>query len=412
MEEEKNSQSLESGQEEDFAKLFEEQDQRLSGFENTQVLFGRLVSLQEGCYLIDIGLKFESRLPADLVPKELTLEPGMRVPVVRAGASGEGFGPNLSLRGGVRQLQWSKLDAYRRAEAVIDAQVFRPRVEGFFVGLFVEPEIPEDIARHLPTHFWQAFPYPAQMTLSEVDMGDPRPLRRWIGRKIQVKILELRSDGVAVVSRKKVALERREAQREESWNHHKIGGVVAARIKTIEPMGALLDIDGIEATLSQVEVSWYPNPDLTRHLRQGETIDVKILKKDEAKRRFLVSRRALLSHPADELQKSFKRGAVVEGVVSKILGNGGCFVRLAGFKREAFIPANEMVEDGAVKEGAPLKAIVIRIERESIRLVLSARKYEEKQMPEIMARYTKEIHTFNLGDILSSDDESSKSEES
>lgn len=411
MEEEKTNQQAEAA-EEDFAKLFEEQeDQQRLTKESGPVFFGRVICRQEDYYLLDIGQKLEGRVPVDSLPGGLELAPGARLPVLRAGSGGEGYGPKLSLRGAVRKLQWQKLQELQKTDAILDAQIFRPKVEGFFVGLQIEFE-PNEAMAGVPQQLWRAFPYPAEMPIGEVDLGDPRPLRRWAGRKVQVKMMEIKPNGDVLVSRRKLAQERRQAQRDVYWDRIKAGDVVAARVKVVEPLGALVDIEGLEGVLSQTEVSWFPKPDPQRHLRQGETIDVKIIKKDEAKRRLLVSRRALLPHPADEMQKEFKKGTKVEGVVSKVLGSGGCFVKLPNSKREAFIPPGELAKDTPLKEGSSVKAVMLRVDRDNIRLVLSPRKLEEMEMPEIMARYTQEARAFSLGELLSTDDEPGESEES
>ncbi|MBI4669536.1 MAG: S1 RNA-binding domain-containing protein [Elusimicrobia bacterium] len=399
---EENNEDLNSAPEsdgEDFAKLFEEQEQAYStGRKN--VIMGRVVSRQDDHFLMDIGLKGEGCLKAQDVPGGLAVEAGTVLPVVRLSGAGEGFGPLLSLKYAVRSLQLENIRRHHQDNLRLDAQIYRRRGDGFFIGLDIGPGEPQTLPPGLPPNLWKAFPYPAELPLAELDTDDPRPFHRWMGRKVQVKILEISGDGAVMVSRKKVVVEMKEALRQEALSSVKEGDILAAKVRDIAAGGVRLDISGVEAYLPQIEASWYPRADLSKRWRAGETIEVKILKKEKEKERFIVSRRALEANPADELEKNFSRGSIVEGMVSRVLANGGCFVRLPRFRREAYVPAGETVKDIPPKEGSALKAVVLKVDRENIRVILSPRRYEDRQMPEMVARYSKESQPFSLGQVL------------
>ncbi|MBI2069394.1 MAG: 30S ribosomal protein S1 [Elusimicrobia bacterium] len=391
--------------EEDFAKLFEATTETHVSAGSRDITVGRVVSKHEDYYLMDIGLKLEGRLKAGEVPQGLSLEPGALLPVVRSGAPQEGFGPLLSLKYAVRSLQVQRLRRYQQENQRLDAQIFRRRGDGFFVGLDVEPDASAGLPAGIPAKLWKLVPYPAEMPLAELDTDDPRPIHRWLGRRVQVKILDMRGDGLVLVSRKKVAIEMKEVLRRETLTSAKEGDTLTAKIREITPEGLRMDVSGVEAHLPQTEASWYPKADLRRRFRVGETLEVKVMKKDEQAERFLVSRRAVEPHPADALEAKFRRGSVIEGTVSKVLPNGGCFVRIDGIKREAFVPAGETVKDTPPKEGTKIKATIIRVDRENIRVILSPKKFEDKMMPDMVRQYSKESQPFSLGQILNPSEE-------
>ncbi|MBI4063812.1 MAG: 30S ribosomal protein S1 [Elusimicrobia bacterium] len=388
------------GQEEDFAKLFEEQAENYSAGESKNILMGRVISKQDEFFLIDVGQKLEGRLHQDEIAPGLKIEPGAVVPVVRAGPAREGSGPLLSIRQAVRRLQRDWLRTRWSEGRPLWAQIFRRKADGFFVGLSIEVEIALPKAASLPRNFWRFFSYPAEMPSAEFDAGNPATANRWLGKRMEVKILDYRGDGTAIVSRKKVLDEKKEAVKLQVWEQTKEGDLVMGKIKAIEPQSLRLDISGIEAFLPHGEASWYPRPDLSKRFRVGDVLEVCVMKKDGQNHRLTVSRRAAEPHPADELQKKFAAGSVVEGVVSNVLANGGCFVRLTNSRREAFIPATETLKDAPPKEGEKITATVLRVDRDNVRVVLSPRKYERSQMPNMMSRYTKENQPMSLGQIL------------
>ncbi|MBI4370411.1 MAG: 30S ribosomal protein S1 [Elusimicrobia bacterium] len=387
---------------EDFAALFEGQASSYAVSGSKNIIMGRVVAKDADYFLVDTGSKSEARLAAAEVPPDLDVAAGSMLPVVHVRSESPSAGFTVSLRAAIRRLQSSALSRLLTQGVKLNAQIYRRRGDGYFAGLFV-PQAFEELGEvsGLPRNLERAFPYPAELPISEVDIYQPGQPNRWLGRKIQVKLLELRRDGPVVISRRKVLLEMRETLRRETLANAKEGDVIEARVKEVAAESVGLEINGVAAIMNQSEASWYPKPNLQRRFRIGDMIDVKILKKDIDGQRFLVSRRAVEPNPADELAKNFKKGMVVEGEVSKLLSNGSCFVRLSSLKREAFIPAGELLKELEMKEGAKIKAHVLRVDKENVRVVLSVRRYEEAQMPEIVARYTAGNQPLRLGDILS-----------
>lgn len=382
----------------DFGKLLAESEETSFGAGSGEIFLGRVIAEEGDFYLLDIGTKTEARVPKIEIPKGLEVKVGALLPLAFVGGGREEqFSRRLSFKAALRQLQRETLEKYASEGRRIRARIFRLQQDRFFVGLDVRSErFPE-----LSSKIWELLPYPANLPLSEVDRGDPRPLNRWFSRVIDVKVVSLATGADAVVSRRRVLEEDHESLRKETLEKTKEGETLTARVKEIREDDVLLDIHGVEGYLSQAEASWYKGSRLERLFKRGELVEVKILKVDPSNSRFTLSRRALLPHPADELERKFKIRSVVEGTVVKILPKGGCFVRVAAMpRREAYLPPYELDAEMGLKEGQTIKAMVTRVDRDNIRVVLSIRKYDEAQMPKIMAKYTKENQRFSLGEIL------------
>ncbi|MEK6542885.1 MAG: S1 RNA-binding domain-containing protein, partial [Elusimicrobiota bacterium] len=282
----------------------------------------------------------------------------------------------------------------------VEGRIFRFKGDSFFVGLNILPAEDKFCGKGVPVNFWDKLPYPANMPVGEVDIDDPRPYRRWLGRKMPMKIVSIGQDGDVIVSRKKIIVEMKDAIKQEALNTVKAGDVMAAKVKVIDIDGVKVDVDGVEGAMPAVELSWYPKPDPRRILKRGQTIDVKVTKVDKEKGIVHVSHRAILTHPAEELVRKFPAKTIIEGTVERVLERGGCFISMPGIKREAYMPANEAVDDVAKKKGEKIKATVLRVDRENVRVVVSQRRYESAQMPNMVARYSKENQQLTLGDIL------------
>lgn len=385
---------------ENFAQLFEMQENQMSLAAKGRVFLAKVIASDEEYYLIDTGAKFEGRLLKAEIPSGIAVESGDELPVLVVASEKRGSGSLLSVRSAIRQLQWERLESAWDKNERLEGRIFRLRGDSFFVGLDVFPIEERFRTCKLCARLWQALPYPAQMPLAEIDTGNPQPLKRWLGRKLPFKLLALNPDGKAIVSRRRVMEEMKEALKQQTLATAKEGDIVLAKVKDVEIEGARLEINGVAGYLAKTETSWYPRVDMQRQVRRGETIDVKILKIDRDAGHILASRKVLLPHPADELVKRFPIKTVVEGVISKLMPRGGCFVRVDHVKREAYIPANDFAADAGMREGDRIKAMVVKIDRENIRVILSARRYEQSQMPNMVARYTKENQPLKLGEIL------------
>ena len=382
---------------EDFAKLFEEQSSIAGPTGDGDIFLAKVVAKEGDVYLLDVGAKSEAPLAATEIPQELTIAAGALLPVMFVGRGREeGSGRRLSFRAALRNLQRETIQNHINNKTRLKARVFRFQGNGFFAGIYVENQRFPD----LPPKLWKLMPFPAFLPVDQIDQVDPRPLQRWMAKILDVKVTSIDSRGTAIVSRRKVLEEDKEALRQETLSKTKEGNVLVARIKEVAREYVMLDIHGVEAYLSQTEASWYKQVDLGRFFRRGENLEVKILQSDKEKNRFVVSHRALLRHPADDLVKMFKVGATVEAEVVRVLPRGSCFVRLPGSKREAYIPDREMDNDTPIQVGSKVKAMVTGIDRENIRVILSPKKYEHVQIPQTIAKYARENQPIRLGELL------------
>ena len=105
-----------------------------------------------------------------------------------------------------------------------------------------------------------------------------------------------------------------------------VGDVIKVTVTHITNYGAFVDLgNGVEGFLHISEINWNGINDLTL----GDEIEVEIVELKPEEEKLRVSRKNLLTKPAEEFAKKYKVGDTVEGVVTKFI-NVGAFVEVDG----------------------------------------------------------------------------------
>ena len=105
-----------------------------------------------------------------------------------------------------------------------------------------------------------------------------------------------------------------------------IGDIVKVSVSHITDYGAFVDLgNGVEGFLHISEINWDGINDLTL----GDEIEVEIVELDADAEKLRVSRKRLLTKPAEIFAKKHNVGDIVEGIVTKFI-NVGAFVEIDG----------------------------------------------------------------------------------
>ena len=105
-----------------------------------------------------------------------------------------------------------------------------------------------------------------------------------------------------------------------------IGDIVKVSVSHITDYGAFVDLgNGVEGFLHISEINWDGINDLTL----GDEIEVEIVQLNPETEKLRVSRKNLLTKPAEIFAKKYNVGDIVEGIVTKFI-NVGAFVEIDG----------------------------------------------------------------------------------
>lgn len=172
-------------------------------------------------------------------------------------------------------------------------------------------------------------PLAAFMPASQVGLGREDNLAQYLGRTLEVEILEIDpARRRLLVSRRAVLEKEREAARESSLGSISTGQVVRGKVTRIEPFGAFVDIGGgLEGLLHVSNLSRSRVSDPNERLKKGQELDVMVLKIEEGGKRIGLGTKQLEADPWQAIGGRYQPDQVVGGKVVR-LTEFGAFVEL------------------------------------------------------------------------------------
>jgi len=139
-----------------------------------------------------------------------------------------------------------------------------------------------------------------------------------VGQKIKARIKTMeRSTGKISLSIKELIPN----PWETIGNKFSVGDTIQVKVRNITPFGVFCELpdSGVEGLLHISEVDWKnPHPDLPSLFKKGDTIKVKIILIDTARRKVSLSVKQLEPSPWEKLAGEIYQGKEIEGVISRI----------------------------------------------------------------------------------------------
>lgn len=161
------------------------------------------------------------------------------------------------------------------------------------------------------------------------------------GDSIRVKVLNVdKKSGDLILSNKDVGREEAEAAIQKAFDELEEGMVKDGTVVRITDFGAFVDIGGIDGLLplSQISSKWVEHPGDV--LKNGDKVTVKIIGKDDKKRRLSLSTKALEPRIEEISGKKLEEGEKFGVIVTKIKPFG-TLCEIDG-KIEGLIPRGEI----------------------------------------------------------------------
>ncbi len=220
-------------------------------------------------------------------------------------------------------------------------------------------------------------------------------LDEWVGKDVEVKIIEINEHkNRAVVSRREPIEEKKRVQLKEVMERLNEGETVQGTVRSIQNFGAFLDIGGIDAFLPREEISWDRGARPDEILREDEQVRVQIIQLDYESQRVKVSRKALRQDPWEHAESKYPKGAQVKGEVTGT-ARYGAFVRieegitgLIHVSDLSWSKGTDKVSD-YVKEGDMVEAAVLNIDTKKQRLSLGLKQLVEDPWVEAERQFPK-----------------------
>jgi ribosomal protein S1 len=303
-------------------------EKSLHQLQQDTVITGTVMRVDREGVLVDVGAKSEgiirlselSRDPAASLNPESIVSVGQKIKVYVMEAENQEGIPVLSKKRADFEDAWEKVQQYRQSGETIHAMV-QDRVKG---GLVVDLGI-------------RGF-----VPASHVGNGSLKNnLDRYVGQSIPLKVIEVDKERRKVVLSNKLAVaEERDAKSAETKSSLSPNQIRHGVVRRLTNYGAFIDLGGIDGLLHISEMSWTRINDPKEVLREGQELDVIVLKMDLENNRVSLGLRQILPDPWSEIKDRYKEGDVIIGTVTRLVPFGA-FVQVEGGV-EGIIPSSEL----------------------------------------------------------------------
>ncbi len=220
-----------------------------------------------------------------------------------------------------------------------------------------------------------------------------------MNKTFKAKVLKVdKNDQSIIVSRKKLLDEDRRKRKEAIANIIDNTDIIEGTIKKITTYGMFVDVGGIDGLVHYSEISYKGPVNPNTLYKEGDKVDVKIIKYDNDKKHLSLSIKAATPDPWDEIKDGLEVGDAIKVIVSNIEPYGA-FVDL-GNDIEGFLHISEISWDkniknpkDFIKENEELDVEVIEIDVNERRLRVSLKNLLPKPFDEFSSK-------FKEGDIV------------
>lgn len=312
-------------------------DELLAGSEITalatgDVIEGEITSVRKNEVWVDLGARGVGVVMRREIGHGQVLEPGTSITVSVIDPEMDEGHALLSMKRAVKDRGWDEVQRLFDAQEIVEVSPYDANRGGLLVEL-------EGIRGFLPVSQLAAGHYPR---VSGADKDEIlQKLNALTSETLRVRILDVsRKDNKLIFSEKEAVKDDMQARFAELTVGDEVEGVVTGVID----FGAFVNVDGIEGLVHISEISWERVDNPRNYVKVGDKLKAKIIAID--KDRLSLSLKQMSEDPWLSEVKSFSKGDVVEGKVTRITPFGA-FVQLSA-SVEALVHVSEMSDDETV----------------------------------------------------------------
>jgi len=343
-----------------------------------ELLKGKILDIQEGSILLDVGLKRDAIIPGndlDRVDPDylngLAVGDEITVGVIRTPLGDDDL--LVSLQRGLSQKTWIKAEELAENDQLIELEVVDQNRGGLLVAF-------ENLRAFVPNSHIPAI----RRGTSTQKAGEIKA--ELVGKTLPLKVIEVNQKEHKLVFSARVA---QREQRLKRLDEIQVGQVIKSRVVNVVDFGVFVDLEGVDGLVHKSEIDWERVTHPSKWFKVGDEIEVKVVSVDKENERVSLSRKVLLSNPWEKLVEDYKVGNLVEGVVVSVL-DFGAFIEirdgLHGLVHVSEIGYSNTEDPKAVlKKGDPVLVKIMGIETARERISLSMRRVPiSEQMEWIM----------------------------
>ncbi len=322
---------------------------------------GTVVAVRDSGVIVAFGTKVEGSVPASefrAADGTLCVEPGQEIEVLveRMGARGEYAALSFQR---LRELEsWDRIQEAHAKSLPVQGKIVETVKGGLRVDIGVLAFMPG----------------------SQLDIRPVRNLDPWIGKDVEVAIIECdRRRGNVVVSRSSLLSARQMELRAATLGRLAEGQPATGVVTTITSFGVFVDLGGIEGMIKFADLSYGRVGKPESHVQAGMELTAMVMRIDEAKGKIALSLKAMQPDPWLEIQERYVPGQRVRGRVASVR-DYGAFVELEpgveglihfteiDWSRRARHPTKTFAPD------AEVEAVVLAVDPGQRRIALSSKR--------------------------------------
>jgi len=296
------------------------------------VIEGTITSVRKHEVWLDLGANGVGVVMRREIGHGQKLEEGIKVTTSVVDPEMEEGYALLSMKRAVKDRGWDELQRVFEGQEIIEISPYDANRGGLLVEL-------EGIRGFLPVSQLAAGHYPR---VSGADKDEIlQKLNALVGQVLRVRVLDVsRKDNKLIFSEKEAIKDDMQSR----FSELKVGDEVDGVVTGVIDFGAFVNVDGIEGLVHISEISWERVEDPREYVKNGQTIKAKIIAID--KDRLSLSMKQMNEDPWLQEVKAFKKGAIVEGKITRITPFGA-FVQLSSAV-EALVHVSEMSNEEGV----------------------------------------------------------------
>ncbi len=321
-----------------------------------------IIQVEKDKVFVDLGTKAEGIVPLGELSEE-NLETakghfnvGDKISVIVIRPEGAEGNPIVSKKRADFEVVWDRIEEAFRSQEMIDAQVVDRVKGGLVVDVGVRGFVPA-------TH---------------VGSGKLRNIEKYVGQPLQLKVIEIdRERKKVVLSNRQAEEERRASAKENIFSDVKPGDKLEGTVRRLTDYGAFVDLGGVDGLLHISEMSWARINHPKEIFKEGQKIEVMVLRLDPSAGKISLGHRQVLPDPWNAIKDNYKVGQTLKITIGRIV-QSGAFIKLPE-GAEAFMPVSEMSyrrikrPQDVVAEQEEVDAQIIDLRPEERRMVLSMR---------------------------------------
>lgn len=216
----------------------------------------------------------------------------------------------------------------------------------------------------------------AFMPASQIDINHVDDLEALVGEKLKAQVAEVdRKHKRVLLSRRAFLMKQREQMKTKTMAELEVDQVREGVVTKVMDFGAFVDLGGVDGLVHVSDLSYTHVNKPSEVVKQGDTVQVKVLKIDTEKGRIGLGLKQVAPDPWEDIDQHATVGESISGRVVRV-ANFGAFIEVAEGV-EGLLPTSEMSwkrivkPDDVCKAGDVLHLKVLSIDKNKKRISLS-----------------------------------------